>query len=729
MFVRIITRFWKVLGISIIAVLFWLLPGCSSDGKSPSTSSASASSVISVSSSSAQGISSSQAISSSQSSISSEPSGLVEVSPNDPAIRYVGRVAVTAEAALYDWAGIQIEFKVEASSVELLLEDGDNDYNLFVDGVLQQVLSTVSSESIYPVALGGGEHLINLTKRTGPNFGSGRFLGLRLPSGGRLLTQPARSSRKIEFIGDSYTVGYGNEGPGLDCSGVYRPYENSYQSFAAITARAMAAEGHLVAISGFGAVRNYGDPNSTSATPMPSFYGRTLMTRADLLWDFQAWVPDSVVIKLGANDHSTQPEPAESVFIQGIHDLIAQVNTAYGSLPIFLVADSSLSQLVARMQSAATEQHSMGNSQVHFVQLSHPPQSQLGCDYHPLVVGHQAMANELVASMESVLGWQAASADSVSVTAFKGGAKGAYSIILDDYCATWTSGIDQFAIPSLIERDLRVGLGAIGAECERNNYQSQLKNAADLGFEIVNHTWTHPALVQCDSAPNPGQQCADVRPDFAEEIDKTRLFLEEASGTSVTFFIFPFNSVDNVVLNHLRDQHYLGARGGSYSINPADFSDPFTLNLQGYQQDLNSYPNQAVASGAFAFRNLHGIADESFETVPLAQWHEHLDYIKILSDRYDLWVDTPTAIVRYSRSKALCGIPVIENGVLTFVGALPGCEEYVTGLTVNVIFDDELTGLSPMQNNVTLDTRELTSNSWLIENVDPRFATELNAIK
>ena len=152
-----------------------------------------------------------------------------------------------------------------------------------------------------------------------------------MPQGGELLALPAAPTRKIEFIGDSHTVGYGNEGPGLDCKGVYRPYENAYLSFAAITARSLGADSRSIAISGFGAVRNYADTNSTSPMPMPYYYNRTLMNRADLTWNFKAWLPDAVVIKLGTNDYSTQPYPSNQVFIQGIHDLINQVRNGYGS--------------------------------------------------------------------------------------------------------------------------------------------------------------------------------------------------------------------------------------------------------------------------------------------------------------------------------------------------------------------------------------------------------------
>jgi hypothetical protein len=329
----------------------------------------------------------------------------VSIAPDNAKIRYTGRVAVSSDAARYDWANTSIEFHLRAPQVELLIDDGRNDYNLFVDDVFERAISTTSDNQRYPLTLGEGSHRVKLTKRTGPNFGGGAFLGLHLPNGGELLNLSPRPTRKIEFIGDSYTVGYGNEGPALDCGGVYRPYENSARTFATIAAQQMKAESHLIAISGYGAVRNYGDPNTTSPTPVPFYYGRTLMEREDLPWDFQRWLPDAVVVKLGTNDHSTQPQPPAEVFIKGIHGLLNQVHTAYGDVPVFLLADTSLPQLVERMEIATQQQRQFGNAKTFFVKLTRPPQDQLGCDWHPLIIAHEKMAAELVAAMKPIMGW------------------------------------------------------------------------------------------------------------------------------------------------------------------------------------------------------------------------------------------------------------------------------------------------------------------------------------
>src|SRR5690606_31929108 len=92
----------------------------------------------------------------------------VTIAPDNSAIRYSGRVSITPAAALYDWANTQIEFRVNAPQIELLINDDKNDYNLFVDGQLITIISGTGNAS-YPVVLGQGEHHVLLTKRTGPN--------------------------------------------------------------------------------------------------------------------------------------------------------------------------------------------------------------------------------------------------------------------------------------------------------------------------------------------------------------------------------------------------------------------------------------------------------------------------------------------------------------------------------------------------------------------------------
>ena len=125
-----------------------------------------------------------------------------------------------------------------------------------------------------------------LTKRTEASYGIAALRGILVDSAGGLLTmQQPRPSRRIEFVGASWFAGYGNEGASIQCSDL-RSAENNYESVGPMTARLLGAEGVVVAYSGRGVVRNYGDPSLRSAEPFPVLYPRTLASRTEPLWDF-----------------------------------------------------------------------------------------------------------------------------------------------------------------------------------------------------------------------------------------------------------------------------------------------------------------------------------------------------------------------------------------------------------------------------------------------------------
>ncbi|CAK4805871.1 unnamed protein product [Aphanomyces euteiches] len=91
----------------------------------------------------------------------------------------------------------------------------------------------------------------------------------------------------MEFIGDSETCGYGNEGAGSSSNGIVGMkgrFENVYNCYACITARMFNAEAHILAWSGKGVKSNFADwgPNMSS------------------LW--KNTIPEVVVVNLGTQD-------------------------------------------------------------------------------------------------------------------------------------------------------------------------------------------------------------------------------------------------------------------------------------------------------------------------------------------------------------------------------------------------------------------------------------------
>ncbi|MBE6022976.1 MAG: GDSL family lipase [Cellulosilyticum sp.] len=121
----------------------------------------------------------------------------------------------------------------------------------------------------------------------------------------------AQKNLKIEFIGDSITCGYGNEGR-LDIDQFTTAQENPYLAYAAQTALQLEADYQLVSWSGIGILSSWteeGNQPNRREQLMPKLYPYTNLALKEIvgtseLWDFKQFSPDYIVIFLGTNDAS-----------------------------------------------------------------------------------------------------------------------------------------------------------------------------------------------------------------------------------------------------------------------------------------------------------------------------------------------------------------------------------------------------------------------------------------
>jgi hypothetical protein len=119
-----------------------------------------------------------------------------------------------------------------------------------------------------------------------------------------LLDLPAKPDLKIEFIGDSWSAGFGNlsqyaSGQASMENGDYvAANQDNYYAWGPITARAVNAEYHVTAISGRGLYRN----NTGSMTgTLPLNYDNIFEDDNSVQYD-HSWHPDIISIHLGTND-------------------------------------------------------------------------------------------------------------------------------------------------------------------------------------------------------------------------------------------------------------------------------------------------------------------------------------------------------------------------------------------------------------------------------------------
>lgn len=327
--------------------------------------------------------------------------------------RYVGRFDFSNPLEVrFDWSGVYIQFSFRSTECAVRMNDtGHNYYNVFIDDQPSKTIE-VRSDTTIILARGIGTqiHRVRMYKRTEGNQGTGTFKGILLSDTGEMLPWKDIPDRKIEFIGNSITCGYGTEG--LSKNERWKPStENNYLSYAPIMARAFNADYHIVAHSGMGVVRNYGYKGKVSPDAMPDRFNRVYDEKALPLWNFKQWKPDVLVINLGTNDFSTQPYPDKAVFKAGYEKLINEVRKQYGELPIFCVVgpmtDEPCYSYVKEMVEDFRSIYQKKN--VYFVGIPTylmVPEKDLGSDTHPNYIGQRKMAAHVLPVIAGILGWE-----------------------------------------------------------------------------------------------------------------------------------------------------------------------------------------------------------------------------------------------------------------------------------------------------------------------------------
>src|SRR5262249_14033900 len=115
--------------------------------------------------------------------------------------------------------------------------------------------------------------------------------------------------------------------------------EDHYQSYGAVTARALDADLISVSWSGIGMYRNNGGSGDT----MPTIYGQAPPAPASPTtnWDFKQWTPELVLINLGTNDYSSGDPGA--VFTTTYVTFVQRVRQNHPNAYIMLLLGTMLS--------------------------------------------------------------------------------------------------------------------------------------------------------------------------------------------------------------------------------------------------------------------------------------------------------------------------------------------------------------------------------------------------
>ena len=346
------------------------------------------------------------------------------ISPTNQHIQYTGRISFTnPERPTWNYPGVQIIAAFEGTSLRMIAKPRSGYFMAQIDHAEPfKVAFRGERDSVVTLAtaLPDGRHLVRLMYIIEGYEFFPEFWGFVLDKGRQLIDAPVLPSRKIEFIGNSITCGYGNEGLKKEEHFDYAT-ENHYYSYASIAARNLEAQHWVVARSGIGAYRNYDGPqkgNPESCMPVQYEYTgyawkpelRKEQTFLREKWDFSRYQPDVVCINLGTNDLST-PNYDLSLLKRSYQKFLKVVRQHNPKAKIVLLTGSMLYnqelQIAKQLLDELTDKaHKAGDKEVYRFDMNHiDGEAFYGNDWHPNVYQDEKMANELTDYLRKLMNW------------------------------------------------------------------------------------------------------------------------------------------------------------------------------------------------------------------------------------------------------------------------------------------------------------------------------------
>ncbi len=318
----------------------------------------------------------------------------------------VGKVRKETAGYSYQWPGVYFETTTSGPFVNLAFDDNANNFNVIVDGKLLMILKRPGHHTITLNLDAPGPHVVRLEKRSETQYATGHFLGfVGVLAKSALPSQPAR---QIEFIGDSFTVGYGNTSAFKDCTpeDIFETTD-AQESFPALVGKHFNADYQNNAFSGLGMVRNY-DGREHAKYRMPMLYPRAIFD--DPTPAVQPdWHPQIIVMRLGGNDFSTDLRPDEpwktradlvadyeKTFVKFIHDRRAENPGAF-----ILIAAPPVSEAEYHTAITAVFEAVKAGGETHIDELTLPETDDTGCNGHPNVRDDKKVADVIDTYIEA----------------------------------------------------------------------------------------------------------------------------------------------------------------------------------------------------------------------------------------------------------------------------------------------------------------------------------------
>ncbi|WP_432221109.1 GDSL-type esterase/lipase family protein [Flavobacterium sp. TMP13] len=314
-------------------------------------------------------------------------------------------------------ASSSITFEFSDENIEVFLQSGNgsehrNYVSFELDGVnLGRFVIQKDGVNTIPIKTTKKQavHRLTIYKATEASSGAIVFSGTTA----HLKKFKAQKKKKVEFIGDSITCGFGNDASLYPCGeGEWYDQHNAYMSYGPQLARDLDFDYVLSSVSGIGIYRNWNEEQENEAV-MSDVYENLHLNKdksKPYNFDFQ---PDLVSICLGTNDLSDGDGKKERrPFNEDkfVNNYIEFIKTVYVHAPksrIVLLNSPMISgdrnailvRCLNRVAAAFANDKKHLPIAVHLFTEMKPG----GCGSHPTIADDTVMANQLTAVFKELL--------------------------------------------------------------------------------------------------------------------------------------------------------------------------------------------------------------------------------------------------------------------------------------------------------------------------------------
>lgn len=339
------------------------------------------------------------------------------VKASDEHVSFTGRVLHNGDGSVsFDWIGVYMQTAFNGRQVSVRIAETDTAfYNVFIDGSLKQKVKVFGKEShdvLLSDNLSKGWHTLRLQRCTEGAYSRTTIEGVCVDKDATLRKVEPKK-RFIEVYGDSYTCGFGVESNRAEDPFLLET-ENCNDAYACLVARYFDADYALIAHSGKGLVRNYGQGQQTTENLLTR-HDRLFDEHDTLAYDFTSYRPDLIMINLGTNDFSPVAIPTVSQFVGNYLKLIRSLEHHYGQVPVLCITPYSASDYLLAALRVLRE----SVAQYPHVHVSQPMPDivhygyDLGSSWHPNRQGQRKIAMTFIPQVSAITKWEVGPMDAL----------------------------------------------------------------------------------------------------------------------------------------------------------------------------------------------------------------------------------------------------------------------------------------------------------------------------